>query len=50
MQNDIEKKEPAFDSSDVRFNVKTQKHVNRLTKTITERNMTTNKTKHEKSN
>lgn len=50
MQNDIEKKEPAFDSSDVQFNVKTQKHVNRLTKPITERNMTTNKTKHEKNN
>lgn len=47
MQND-RKKEPAFDSNDVRFNVKTQKHVNRLTKTITERNMTTNK--HEKNN
>lgn len=29
MQNDIEKKEPAFEISDVRFNVKTQKHVNR---------------------
>lgn len=27
MQNDIEKKEPAFDSSDVRFNVKTHKNM-----------------------